>query len=158
MCDVVFCWHKHREFMSHIHLDSSRNLVNKVYLRNDNDNDNDNDNENMFITIDFIYTRYRMQDINTLKISIKHYSFSGSIHGKGGVKPKLMDKIDLYRRPDGFLNRCFRLKSKKASNHCATGLCEGNPSVTGGFPSQRAGSAEHVSIYWPHHDHQIVSS
>ena len=31
-----------------------------------------------------------MQDINTLKISIKHYSFSGSIHGKGGVKPKLM--------------------------------------------------------------------
>ena len=31
-----------------------------------------------------------MQDINTLKISIKHYSFSGSIHGKGGMKPKLM--------------------------------------------------------------------
>ena len=26
----------------------------------------------------YIYTRYRMQDINTLEISIKHYSFSGS--------------------------------------------------------------------------------
>ena len=31
-----------------------------------------------------------MQDINTLKISFKHYSFSGSIHGKGGMKPKFM--------------------------------------------------------------------
>ena len=31
-----------------------------------------------------------MQDINTLKINISHYSFSGSIHGKGGMKPKLM--------------------------------------------------------------------
>ena len=31
-----------------------------------------------------------MQDINTLKISVKYYSFSGSIHGKGGMKPKLM--------------------------------------------------------------------
>ena len=38
----------------------------------------------------YIYTRYRMQDINTLKKSIKHYSFSGSIDGKGGMKPRLM--------------------------------------------------------------------
>ena len=38
----------------------------------------------------YIFTKYRMQDINTLKISIKHYSFSDSIHGKGGMKPKLM--------------------------------------------------------------------
>ena len=37
-----------------------------------------------------MYTRYRMQDINTRKKSIKHYSFSGSIHGKGGMKLKLM--------------------------------------------------------------------
>ena len=31
-----------------------------------------------------------MQDKNTLKKSIKHYFFSDSIHGKGGMKPKLM--------------------------------------------------------------------
>ena len=43
-----------------------------------------------------MYTRYRMQDINTLKINIKHYSFSGSIHGKGGMKPKLMDPNFCY--------------------------------------------------------------
>ena len=28
--------------------------------------------------------------MNTLKKSTKHYSFSDSIHGKGGIKPKLM--------------------------------------------------------------------
>ena len=33
-----------------------------------------------------------------------------------------------------------------------TGLCEGNPPVAGGFPSQRASNAENVSIWWRHHD------
>ena len=28
---------------------------------------------------------------------------------------------------------------------------EGNPSVTGGFPSQRASDADNVSIWWRHH-------
>ena len=32
----------------------------------------------------------------------------------------------------------------------ATGLCEGNPSITGGFPLQMAGNAESVSIAWRH--------
>ena len=36
------------------------------------------------------------------------------------------------------LNGLFRLRSKKASKLRFTGLCEGNPPVTGGFPSQRA--------------------
>ena len=31
-----------------------------------------------------------MQDMNTLKKSIKQCSFSDSIHGKGGMKPKCM--------------------------------------------------------------------
>ena len=58
---------------------------------------NDNDNDNMFITIyNYIYTRYRMQDINTLKKSIKYQSFSDSMHGKGGIKPKLMDPNFCY--------------------------------------------------------------
>ena len=38
----------------------------------------------------YTYTKYRMQDINALKISIKHFSVSCSIHVKGGTKPRLM--------------------------------------------------------------------
>ena len=30
-------------------------------------------------------------------------------------------------------------------------LCEGNPPVAGGFPSQRASNAENVSFWWRHH-------
>ena len=36
----------------------------------------------------------------------------------------------------------------KAPRYC---LCEGNPPVTGGFPSQRASNAENASIWWRHH-------
>ena len=32
-----------------------------------------------------------------------------------------------------------------------TGLCEGNSTLAGGFPSQRASNAEKVSIWWRHH-------
>ena len=32
-----------------------------------------------------------------------------------------------------------------------TGLCEGNPLVTGGFPSQRASNAKNVPIWWRQH-------
>ena len=46
-----------------------------------------------------------MQDINTLKISIKHYSFSGSIHGKGGMKPKLMGPNFLLYNTKHFILR-----------------------------------------------------
>ena len=40
---------------------------------------------------------------------------------------------------------------KKTLKLRVTGLCEGNPPVTGGFPSQRASDAENVSIWWRHH-------
>ena len=49
------------------------------------------------------------------------------------------------------LNRLFRGRSKKISKHCVIGLCEGNPPVTSGFPSQRASDVENVSIWWSHH-------
>ena len=52
--------------------------------------DNDNDNEKCLLPRIYIYTRYKMQDINTLNKSSKHCSFSDSIHGKGGMKPKFM--------------------------------------------------------------------
>ena len=45
----------------------------------------------------------------------------------------------------------FSLISKK-THHPLLALCEGNPLVTGGFPSQRANYVENVSISWCHHD------
>ena len=46
---------------------------------------------------------------------------------------------------------CSGADKKKTSKRRVTGLCEGNPPVTGGFPSQRASNAENVSIWWRHH-------
>ena len=40
-----------------------------------------------------------------------------------------------HRRFYCLLNRLFRRRSKKTSKLRVTGLCEGNPSVIGGFPS-----------------------
>ena len=47
-----------------------------------------------------------------------------------------------------FFNRLFRRTSKKTSKLRVTGLCEGNPPVTGGFPSQKARDVE----MFPFHD------
>ena len=49
-------------------------------------------------------------------------------------------------------NRLFRRRSKKTSKLRVTGLCEGNPPVIGGYPSQRASNAESISTWWRHHD------
>ena len=39
---------------------------------------------------------------------------------------------------------------KKTSKLRVTGLCEGNSTVTGEFPVQRASNAENVSFWWRH--------
>ena len=44
-------------------------------------------------------------------------------------------------------SRLFRRTSKKISKPRVTDLCEGNPLVTGGFPSQRASNANNVSVW-----------
>ena len=44
-----------------------------------------------------------------------------------------------------------RRRSKKIPKPRVTGLCVGNSPVTGEFPTQRASSAEKVSIWWRHH-------
>ena len=58
--------------------------------------------------------------------------------------------VSNHQRLDCLLNRLV-IRSKKTSKLRVTGLCEGNPPVTGGFPSQRASNAENVSIWWRHH-------
>ena len=49
------------------------------------------------------------------------------------------------------LNRLFGRTSKKTSKLHVTGLCAGNSSGTGEFPTQMASNAENVSIWWRHH-------
>ena len=49
------------------------------------------------------------------------------------------------------LSRLSRCRSKETSKFRITGLCERNPPVTDGFPSQRASNAENASIWWCHH-------
>ena len=61
------------------------------------------------------------------------------------------DDVSNHRRPDCLLNSLFRLRSKKTSKIRVAGHCEGNPPVTGLFPSQRVSNAENVSIWWRHH-------
>ena len=45
-----------------------------------------------------------------------------------------------------------RRRSKKTSKLRVTGLCAGNSTVTGEFPTQSVSIAENVSIWWRHHD------
>ena len=62
------------------------------------------------------------------------------------------DGVSNHRRLDFLLNPLFKLRSKTTSKLRVTGLSEGNPTATGGFPSQRANNAENVSIWSRHHD------
>ena len=59
---------------------------------------------------------------------------------------------------DCLLHRLFRLRSKKTSKLRVTGLCEENPSVPGGFPSQKASNTENVSIWWRYNEGILLMS
>ena len=59
--------------------------------------------------------------------------------------------ISNHQHLDCLLNRLFRRISKKTSKFHVTGICKGNPTVTGGFPSQRINNVENVSIWGRHH-------
>ena len=61
------------------------------------------------------------------------------------------DGVSNHRRLDCLLSRLFRIRSRKTSKLLVTGLWEGNPPVTVGFPSQRASNAKNCSIWWRHH-------
>ena len=68
------------------------------------------------------------------------------------------DGVSNYRRLDCLLNRLFSCRWKKTSKLCVTGLCEGNPLVTSGFPSQRASNVQFFSIWWCHHIWEWIST
>ena len=66
------------------------------------------------------------------------------------------DGISNHRRLHCLLNPLWRPRSKKTSKLRVTGLCGGNPPVTGGFPSQMASNAEYVPIWWRHIDNSHI--
>ena len=61
------------------------------------------------------------------------------------------DGVSNHQPHDCLLNRLCRRRSKKTSKLRVTGLCVGNPPVTGEFPAQRASNAKNVSIWRRHH-------
>ena len=65
--------------------------------------------------------------------------------------PRNMYSISVTSLASQFLlNRLFRRRSKKTSRLRASGICEGNPPLTIGFPSQRDSNAGNASIWWRH--------
>ena len=50
-----------------------------------------------------------------------------------------------------FVDSLFMLETKEKKSSSLLALCDGNPPVTGGFPSQRASNAKSVSKSWWHH-------
>ena len=57
-----------------------------------------------------------------------------------------LDGVSKHQPHDCLLNRLFRRRSKKTSKLRVTGLCAGNSSGTGEFPTQRASNAENVTF------------
>ena len=45
-----------------------------------------------------------------------------------------------------------QIKKNMSKHRITTGVCDGNPSVIGGFTSQKASNAENGSIWWRHHE------
>ena len=68
------------------------------------------------------------------------------------LRPNERHDVSNHQRLDCLPNRLFMRTSKRTSKLRVTGVCEGNPPVTIGFPSQRASNAENVSIWWPHRE------
>ena len=67
------------------------------------------------------------------------------------VTPHKSHAVSNQRLLDCLLNCLFRPASKKSSEWCTTYLCERNPLVTGGFPSQRANNAVSASVSCCYH-------
>ena len=66
------------------------------------------------------------------------------------------DCVSNHQPYDCLLNPLFRRRSKKTSKLRVTDLCVGNSPGTGEFPAQMASYAENVSIWWRHHEYQVL--
>ena len=61
------------------------------------------------------------------------------------------DSVSNHQPHDCLLDRLLRLRSKKTSKLCVTGLCARNSPGAGELPAQMARYSESVSIWWRHH-------
>ena len=53
---------------------------------------------------------------------------------------------------------CPTADQTKHQSSALLALCEGNPPVTGGFPSQRVSNAENVSFWWRHRGANLLDN
>ena len=72
-------------------------------------------------------------------------------------RPRWIIAFDL-KPHDCLLNRLFRHTPQITSKLRVTDPCEGNPSVTCGFPSQRTNNAANDSIWWRHDENVATQS
>ena len=84
--------------------------------------------------------RVEIDNITTIKVMSQHNERDGDSN---------------HRRLDCLCNHLFRRRLKKASKPRVIGLSEGNSTVTGEVPAQRASNVENVSIWWRHRDNSV---
>ena len=117
------CWNKAKLIICHCHIGG---IMEKILLH------------------DFIKTICSyIKTVNLKSVSPSQFSISSILHK--ALQCRHNECLDCL------LNCLFRCRWKKTSKLCITGLCEENPPVTGGFPSQGASNTENVSIWWHHH-------
>ena len=113
----------------------------------------------LLITTDFFFIWFDNDDLiitSALWRSLYHPTSSNTF-GQWNFTPTLQWRhnehggVSNHRRLDCLVNRLFRRRSKKTLKLRVAGLCEENPAVTGGVPSQRASKAENVSTWWRNH-------
>ena len=103
------------------------------------------ENKILFCSV-FVYVKKFLSVVFTTALHA-HSTLIRSLHWRHNER----DSVTNHQRIECLPNRLFRRRSTKSPKLRVTDPCEGNPPVTGGFPSQRASNAENVSIWWRHH-------
>ena len=88
-----------------------------------------------------------MQPVTIILWKLQHVCFSRLLQWRHNEH----DDISNHQPHDCLPKHLFKLRSKKTSKLCFTGLCQGKSPVTGEFLAQGASNAENVSIWWCHH-------
>ena len=112
--------------------------------------------QNMFLCINFTIDPQSLRETVAAEQRTMHYLIQwqpSSMTPSVGLSQSLHwrhnegDDISNHRRLYCLLNRLLIRRRTKLR---VIGLCQGNPSMTSGFPSQRASNAENVFIWWRH--------
>ena len=112
-----------------------------------------------FVSLQFKYRK--TSDVHTWKVSIiSGHNFVHAMVAHANLWPDWNITMEIRRiRHHGvsnhhylycLFNRLFRRTSTKISVLRVSGLCEGNPPVTGGFSASRDNDSENVFILWRH--------